>query len=154
MNQASAKQLIEETNYLDNKILVFKDSSKNKFCKIVWKGYSATNKDQNDEDGTVRARLRDLMSGKEFSDDIQHVAELFPLEKITGKEECKKEILNLLDSDEKDNSKTISWITNSFENQKVVEDEVEELLTELWLESKVTKARFKADDVVVYNARK
>ena len=86
MNQLSAKKLIEETNYLDNKILVFKSEDKNKFCKIVWKGDSATTKDENNEDGTVRVRLKDLLSGKEFSEDMKQVSSIFPKESIENKD--------------------------------------------------------------------
>jgi hypothetical protein len=154
MNQLSAKKLIEETNYLDNKILVFKSDDKNKFCKIVWKGYSATTKDENNEDGTVRVRLKDLLSGKEFSEDMKQVSSIFPKESILNKENSKAEILNIIHQAENENNKTLEWIAKSFDTKQVVEEEVEQLLTELWLESKVTKARFKSNDIVVYNLKK
>lgn len=155
MNQQIAKKLIEDTQYLENRILVYRDKKKtNKFCKIVWKGYSATFKDQNDEDGTVRVRLRDMLSGKEFSEDITDTTKKFPKEAITDKESSKKEILNILNSTDAEQTKTLEWVTGNLSQDKLAEDQVEELLTELWLESKVTKARFKSDDMVVYNSRK
>lgn len=155
MNQQVAKKVIEDTKYLENRILVYDNGKKaNKFCKIVWKGYSATFKDQNNEDGTVRVRLRDMLSGKEFSEDISDTAKRFSKEAITDRESSKKEILNILNSTDAEQTKTLEWVTGNLSKDKLQEDQVEELLTELWLESKVTKARFKSDDLVVYNSRK
>ena len=71
---------------------------------------------------------------------------------ISNKESTKAEIFSLLE-DNKSETKTLDWIEDSvkFDKENV---SVERLLTELWLESKVTKARFKSDDLVVYNSRK
>ncbi len=156
MNQADAKKIIEETNYLENQILVYQEDTKTIFGKIVWKGYSAAFKDENNEDGTVRVRIKDLLTGKEFSDSLLKIATEFPKESIENKLNSKKEILNILDDNKDVQSKTLSWIANSVTNPGIKKQEgtVENLLTELWLESKVTKARFKANDAVVYSARK
>lgn len=153
MDLKAAKKLIDDANYLENRILVFQDKQKNKFCKIVWKGYTATKKDHNNEDGTVRVRLKDLLSGQEFSEDMAHIVEKFPQEQVTSKEACKQEILNIININQNE-QKTLNWIKQSFENKEVVEEELEQLLTELWLESKVTKARFNAGATVVYNLKK
>ena len=156
MNQADAKKIIAETNYLENQIIVYQNDTDKIFGKIVWKGYSASFKDENDEDGTVRVRIKDLLTGKEFSDSLLKIATDFPVESIENKANSKKEILNILDINKDVQSKTLSWIANSISNPEIKKQEetVENLLTELWLESKVTKARFKANDDVVYNARK
>ena len=46
--------IIKETDYLDGRILVMEDSKKKtKFCKIIWKGFSATQKDENDEEEDI-----------------------------------------------------------------------------------------------------
>lgn len=119
MNQLNAKKLIEETNYLDNKILVFKSEDKNKFCKIVWKGYSATTKDENNEDGSVRVRLKDLLSGKEFSEDMKQVSSIFPKENIENKENSKAEILNIINQAENESNKTLEWIAKSFDKNRL-----------------------------------
>ena len=153
MDQTTAKEIIKDTDYLDGRILVMEDSKKKtKFCKIIWKGFSATQKDENNEDGSARVRVKDLMSGKEFTDNLTKVAREFPEDMISIKESAKVEILGLL-KDNKSESKTLDWITDSvtFEKEGI---NIERLLTELWLESKVTKARFKSDDLVVYNSRK
>lgn len=153
MDQTTAKEVIKGTDYLDNRILVMEDTKKTKFCKIIWKGFSATQKDENNEDGAARVRVKDLLSGKEFTDNLTKVAREFPPEMITSKESAKAEIMNLLQENVAVESKTLGWIQESV---SVKQDEValEKLLTELWLESKVTKARFKSDDLVVYNSRK
>mgnify|MGYP001208174330 FL=1 len=92
------------------------------------------------------------MSGKEFTDNLTKVARQFPEELISTKESAKAEIFSLL-QENKTETKTLDWIEGSVTFNK--EDvSVERLLTELWLESKVTKARFKSDDLVVYNSRK
>ena len=92
------------------------------------------------------------MTGKEFTDNLTKVARDFPEEFISNKESAKAEIFSLLE-DNKSETKTLDWIEGSvkFDKENV---SVERLLTELWLESKVTKARFKSDDLVVYNSRK
>jgi len=92
------------------------------------------------------------MSGKEFTDNLTKVARDFPEELISNKESAKAEIFNLL-QENKSETKTLNWIEESvtFDKEGI---SVERLLTELWLESKVTKARFKSDDLVVYNSRK
>ena len=156
MNQADAKKIIEETNYLENQILVYQEDQKTIFGKIVWKGYTASFKDENNEDGTVRVRIKDLLTGKEFSDSLKKIATEFPKEFIENKLNSKKEILNILEDNQDNKSKTLSWIANSISNPSIKKQEetVENLLTELWLESKVSKARFKANDDVVYNTRK
>jgi len=153
MDQTTAKEIIKETDYLDGRILVMEDSkNKHKFCKIIWKGFSATQKDENDEEGAARVRVKDLLTGKEFTDNLTKVAREFPEEMISSKESAKAEILNLLEAN-KSETKNLDWIEGSVEFNKK-EINVERLLTELWLESKVTKARFKTDDLVVYNSRK
>lgn len=153
MDQTTAKEIIKETDYLENRILVIQDSKKKlKYCKIIWKGFSATQKDENNEEGAARVRVKDLMTGKEFTDNLTKVARDFPEEFISNKESAKAEIFSLLE-DNKSETKTLDWIEDSvkFDKENV---SVERLLTELWLESKVTKARFKSDDLVVYNSRK
>jgi hypothetical protein len=153
MDQTTAKEIIKDTDYLDGRILVMEDSKKKtKFCKIIWKGFSATQKDENNEDGSARVRVKDLMSGKEFTDNLTKVAREFPEDMISIKESAKVEILSLL-QDNKSETKTLEWVSDSvtFKKEGI---NIERLLTELWLESKVTKARFKSDDLVVYNARK
>ncbi len=153
MDQTTAKEIIKETDYLENRILVIQDSKKKlKYCKIIWKGFSATQKDENNEEGAARVRVKDLMTGKEFTDNLTKVARDFPEEFISNKESAKAEIFSLLE-DNKSETKTLDWIEGSvkFDKENV---SVERLLTELWLESKVTKARFKSDDLVVYNSRK
>ncbi len=153
MDQTTAKEIIKETDYLENRILVIQDSKKKlKYCKIIWKGFSATQKDENNEEGAARVRVKDLMTGKEFTDNLTKVARDFPEEFISNKESAKAEIFSLLE-DNKSETKTLDWIEGSvkFDKENV---SVERLLTELWLESKITKARFKSDDLVVYNSRK
>tara|TARA_Y100000589_G_scaffold314466_1_gene336893 strand:+ start:370 stop:831 length:462 start_codon:yes stop_codon:yes gene_type:complete len=153
MDQTTAKEIIKDTDYLENRILVMEDSKKKiKYCKIIWKGFSATQKDENNEEGAARVRVKDLMSGKEFTDNLTKVARQFPEEFISSKESAKAEIFSLL-QDNKSETKTLDWIEGAvtFNKDGV---SVERLLTELWLESKVTKARFKSDDLVVYNSRK
>ena len=153
MDQTTAKEIIKETDYLENRILVIQNSKKKlKYCKIIWKGFSATQKDENNEEGAARVRVKDLMTGKEFTDNLTKVARDFPEEFISNKESAKAEIFSLLE-DNKSETKTLDWIEDSvkFDKENV---SVERLLTELWLESKVTKARFKSDDLVVYNSRK
>ncbi|MBI35908.1 MAG: hypothetical protein CMP67_11160 [Flavobacteriales bacterium] len=153
MDQTTAKEIIKDTDYLENRILVMEDSKKKiKYCKIIWKGFSATQKDENNEEGAARVRVKDLMSGKEFTDNLTKVARDFPEELISNKESAKAEIFNLL-QENKSETKTLNWIEESvtFDKEGI---SVERLLTELWLESKVTKARFKSDDLVVYNSRK
>lgn len=153
MDQTTAKEIIKDTEYLQDRILVIEDSKKKiKYCKIIWKGFSATQKDENNEEGAARVRVKDLMSGKEFTDNLTKVARQFPEEFISVKESAKAEIFSLL-QENKSETKTLDWIEDSvkFDKEGV---NVERLLTELWLESKVTKARFKSDDLVVYNSRK
>ncbi len=153
MDQTTAKEIIKDTDYLEDRILVMEDSKKKiKYCKIIWKGFSATQKDENNEEGAARVRVKDLMSGKEFTDNLTKVAREFPEEFISSKESAKAEIFSLL-QENKSETKTLDWIEDSvtFDKNGV---SVERLLTELWLESKVTKARFKSDDLVVYNSRK
>ena len=153
MDQTTAKEIIKDTDYLQDRILVMEDSKKKiKYCKIIWKGFSATQKDENNEEGAARVRVKDLMSGKEFTDNLTKVAREFPEEFISSKESAKAEIFSLL-QENKSETKTLDWIEDSvtFDKNGV---SVERLLTELWLESKVTKARFKSDDLVVYNSRK
>ena len=153
MDQTTAKEIIKDTDYLQDRILVMEDSKKKiKYCKIIWKGFSATQKDENNEEGAARVRVKDLMSGKEFTDNLTKVARQFPEEFISSKESAKAEIFSLL-QENKSETKTLDWIEDSvtFDKNGV---SVERLLTELWLESKVTKARFKSDDLVVYNSRK
>ena len=153
MDQTTAKEIIKDTDYLQDRILVMEDSKKKiKYCKIIWKGFSATQKDENNEEGAARVRVKDLMSGKEFTDNLTKVAREFPEEFISSKESAKAEIFSLL-QENKSETKTLDWIEDSvtFNKDGV---SVERLLTELWLESKVTKARFKSDDLVVYNSRK
>tara|TARA_Y100000589_G_scaffold79810_1_gene73507 strand:+ start:4178 stop:4639 length:462 start_codon:yes stop_codon:yes gene_type:complete len=153
MDQTTAKEIIKDTDYLENRILVMEDSKKKiKYCKIIWKGFSATQKDENNEEGAARVRVKDLMSGKEFTDNLTKVARQFPEELITNKESAKAEIFSLL-QENKTETKTLDWIEDSVTFNKD-DVSVERLLTELWLESKVTKARFKSDDLVVYNSRK
>ena len=153
MDQTTAKEIIKDTDYLQDRILVMEDSKKKiKYCKIIWKGFSATQKDENNEEGAARVRVKDLMSGKEFTDNLTKVAREFPEEFISSKESAKAEIFSLL-QENKSETKTLDWIEDSvtFNKDGV---SVERLLTELWLESKVTKARFKSGDLVVYNSRK
>lgn len=154
MDQTTAKEIIAETEYLDGQILAIKDSkNKTKFCKIIWKGFSATQKDEENKEGSARVRVKDLMSGKEFTDNLTKIIRDFPAEMITSKESAKAEILNLLEENKGFENKTLDWIEDSvtFNKEEVA---TERLLTELWLESKITKARFKTDDLVVYNSRK
>ena len=154
MDQTTAKEIIKETDYLDGRILVMEDSKKKtRFCKIIWKGFSATQKDENDEEGSARVRVKDLMTGKEFTDNLTKIVRQFPEGLISTKESAKAEIFTLLQDNKAFENKTLEWITETvtFEKEGV---NMERLLTELWLESKVTKARFKSDDMVVYNARK
>lgn len=154
MDQAAAKKLIENTEYLNNQILVYKEKSKTIFGKIIWKGYTASFKDDEGKDGTVRVRVKNLHNGKEFSDSLSKFVTLFPKEFITNRINSKNEILNVLNNNKEVKSKTLTWIEDSVSIPEVKEkDEVENLLTELWLESKITKARFKANDDVTYSPR-
>lgn len=153
MDLSKAKEILKDTDYLDGRILVLEERKKAKYCKIIWKGYSATATDEENNEGSARVRMKDVLSGKEFTDNLTKVAREFPPEVITNKEECKKEILSLLQDHASIEEKTLTWITESVKREKN-EEVIERLLTELWLESKVTKARFKADDLVVYNSRK
>jgi len=154
MDQADAKQLIKTTEYLDNQILVYKEGSKKIFGKIIWKGYTASFKDDAGEDGTVRVRVKNLHSGKEFSDSLSKFADLFPKEFIENRTNSKNEILNVLSENVEVESKTLSWIEKTISiPEKKKKDEIEILLTELWLESKVSKRRFKTNDDVIYNSR-
>jgi len=153
MDQATAKEIIKETEYLDGRILVMDDTKKIKFCKIIWKGFSATQKDEDNKEGAARVRVKDLMTGKEFTDNLTKIARNFTPEFITDKESAKVDILNVLKENTTVESKTLGWIKETVSSKR---DDVqfERLLTELWLESKITKARFKSDDLVVYNSRK
>jgi hypothetical protein len=154
MNQAAAKELIKSTNYLDNQILSYKEDSKTIIGKIVSKGYTASFKDEDGNHGTVRVRIKDLKSNTEFSESLTKIAKLFPKEFISNRLQSKDEILNVLENNKDVRSKTISWIEETItipETKK--KDEVESLLNELWLESKVTKARFTTDTDVIYNSR-
>ena len=153
MDQATAKEIIKDTEYLDGRILVMEDTKKIKFCKIIWKGFSATQKDEDNNEGAARVRVKDLMTGKEFTDNLTKIARVFPPELITDKEIAKANILSLLQENVTVESKTLEWIKKEVSSDR---DDVsfERLLTELWLESKITKARFKSDDMVVYNSRK
>lgn len=153
MDQATAKEIIKDTEYLDGRILVMEDTKKIKFCKIIWKGFSATQKDEDNKEGAARVRVKDLMTGKEFTDNLTKIARTFTPEIITDKESAKVNILNVLKENTAVESKTLSWIKETVSSDR---DDVsfERLLTELWLESKITKARFKSDDLVVYNSRK
>ena len=110
MDQATAKQLIDNTDYLDNQILVYKEKSKTIFGKIIWKGYSAAAKDEEGNDGTVRVRIKDLYNRNEFSESLSNIATLFPKEFITNWINSKKEILNVLNNNKEVESKTLSWI--------------------------------------------
>ena len=96
MDQATAKQLIENTDYLDNQILAIKEKSTTIFGKIIWKGYTASFKDDEGKDGTVRVRVKNLHSGKEFSESLTKFAGLFPKEFIANRINSKNEILNVL----------------------------------------------------------
>lgn len=153
MDQATAKEIIKDTEYLDGRILVMEDTKKIKFCKIIWKGFSATQKDEDNNEGAARVRVKDLMTGKEFTDNLTKIARVFPPEMISDKEIAKANILSLLQENVTVESKTLGWIKKAVSSDR---DDVsfERLLTELWLESKITKARFKSDDMVVYNSRK
>ena len=153
MDQATAKEIIKDTEYLDGRILVMEDTKKIKFCKIIWKGFSATQKDEDNNEGAARVRVKDLMTGKEFTDNLTKIARVFPPEMISDKEIAKANILSLLQENVTVESKTLDWIKKAVSSDR---DDVsfERLLTELWLESKITKARFKSDDMVVYNSRK
>ena len=153
MDQSTAKKLIEETKYLDNQILVYREDSKTIYGKIIWKGYTAAFKDEEGNDGTVRVRIKDLHSSKEFSESLSKIAHLFPKEFILNREHSKMEILNVLQNNKEVKAKTLNWIKDSVTLPAEQPEEVESLLTELWLESKVTKARFKANDDVTYSPR-
>lgn len=154
MDQVTAKELIKNTEYLDNQILVYKEKSKTIFGKIVWKGYNAASKDEEGQNGAVRVRIKDLKSATEFSESLTKIANLFPKEFILNRGNSKKEILNVLQQNKDVKEKTLSWIEGSIKIPETKKkNEVENLLTELWLESKVTKARFKANDDVVYSPR-
>ena len=153
MDQATAKEIIKDTEYLDGRILVMEDTKKIKYCKIIWKGFSATQKDEENKEGAARVRVKDLMTGKEFTDNLTKIARVFPPETISDKESAKANILSVLQENVSVQSKTLSWIKKTVSSER---DDVsfERLLTELWLESKITKARFKSDDLIVYNSRK
>lgn len=153
MDQSSAKRLIEETQYLDNQILVYREKAKTVYGKIIWKGYTAAFKDEEGKDGTVRVRIKDLHSSKEFSESLAKIANLFPKEFILNRASSKNEILNVLQNNNEVKAKTLNWIKDSVTLPADQPEEVESLLTELWLESKVTKARFKANDDVTYSPR-
>ena len=57
MDQTTAKEIIKDTDYLDGRILVMEDSKKKtKFCKIIWKGFSATQKDENNDATNASAK--------------------------------------------------------------------------------------------------
>ena len=154
MDQATAKKLIENTDYLDNQILAIKEKSDTIYGKITYKGYTAAFKDEQGEDGTVRVRIKNLQSGKEFSESLSKFADLFPKEFITNRINSKNEILNVLNDNENISSKTLSWIEDSVTIPEAKsKNEIETLLTELWLESKITKARTKTSPEVVYTPR-
>ena len=86
MDQATAKEIIKDTEYLDGRILVMEDTKKIKYCKIIWKGFSATQKDEENKEGAARVRVKDLMTGKEFTDNLTKIARVFPPETISDKE--------------------------------------------------------------------
>jgi hypothetical protein len=154
MNQAAAKELIKSTDYLDNQILSYKEDARTIIGKIVSKGYTASFKDEDGNHGTVRVRIKDLKTNTEFSESLTKIAKLFPKEFISNRLQSKDEILTVLKSNKEVKLKTVSWIEETMTIPEVKKkDEVESLLYELWLESKVTKARFNADADVSYNSR-
>lgn len=153
MNQAAAKELIKSTDYLDNQILAYKEDSKLIYGKIVWKGYTASFKDDQGEDGTVRVRIKNLHNSEEFSESLTKIVRLFPKDFMTNRSNSKKEILNVLQVNKDVKEKTLSWIGDSISIPETEESELETLLTELWLESKVVKARFTTTSDVVYNSK-
>lgn len=154
MDQATAKKLIENTDYLDNQILAIKEKSDTIYGKITWKGYTAAFKDEEGEIGTVRVRIKNLHSGIEFSESLSKFATLFPKEFIENRTSSKEEILNVLNENENVQSKTLSWIEDSVTIPEAKnKNEIETLLTELWLESKVTKARMRTSKDTVYSLR-
>ena len=111
MDQATAKEIIKDTEYLDGRILVMEDTKKIKFCKIIWKGFSETQKDEDNKEGAARVRVKDLMTGKEFTDNLTKIARVFPPEMISDKEIAKANILSLLQENVTVESKTLGWIT-------------------------------------------
>lgn len=154
MNQAAAKELIKNTEYLNDQILSYKEDSKTIIGKIVSKGYTASFKDEEGNHGTVRVRIKDLKTNTEFSEDLTKIAKLFPKEFVSNRLQSKDEILNVLESNKDVRLKTVSWIEETISIPEVKKkNEIESLLNELWLESKVTKARFTADADVIYNCR-
>jgi len=154
MNQAAAKELIKSTIYLDDQILSYKEDSKTIIGKIVSKGYTASFKDEEGKDGTVRCRIKDLKTNTEFSESLTKMAKLFPKEFISNRVQSKDEILSVLASNKDVRQKTISWIEKTITIPEVKKkNEVESLLNELWLESKITKAKFTAETDVIYNSR-
>lgn len=161
MNQTEAKKIIKDTEYLNNRILTFKNAESAtgmKYCRVIDKKYLFSSTDENKKQGDVKIRFKDLMTGKEFMEQLTIVAREYSKKVVKETDDVKAALLTIL-ADETEPVKSLEWVLNSLKAQapKIFtqyKDKVEAHLFELWLESKITRSTFKSKNLTVYSLKK
>ncbi|MFM7023948.1 MAG: hypothetical protein ACKOXB_13335 [Flavobacteriales bacterium] len=161
MNQTEAKKIIKDTEYLNNRILTFKNaesSTGTAYCRVIDKKYLFSSIDENKKQGAVKIRFKDLFTGKEFMEQLTVVARTYSKKVVQETDDLKAALLKVL-SDETEPVKSLEWVLNTLkvEAPKMYaqnKDKVEIHLCELWLESKITRSTFKSKNLTVYSLKK
>ena len=161
MNQTEANKIIKETEYLNNRILTFKNAESTtgmKYCRVIDKKYLFSSTDENKKQGAVKIRFKDLLTGKEFMEQLTMVAREYSKKVVKETDDVKAALLTIL-SDETEPVKSLEWVLSSLKAQAPKmftqnKDKVEGHLFELWLESKVTRSTFKSKNLTVYSLKK
>ena len=161
MNQTEAKKIIKDTEYLNNRILAFENAESTtgmKYCRVIDKKYLFSSTDENKKQGAVKVRFKDVMTGKEFMEQLTMVARQYTKKVVQETDDLKAAVLTIL-TDETEPVKSLEWVLNSLKEQAPKlftqnKDKVEGHLFELWLESKVTRSTFKSKSLTVYALKK
>lgn len=162
MNQTEAQKIIKDTEYLNNRILSF-DNPKataggRQYCRVIDKKYLFSSTDEKNKQGAVKIRFKDVMTGKEFMEQLTAVARQFTKKVVDETDDVKTNLLAVL-SDETEPVKSMEWVMIQLKARapKVFaqnKEKVENYLMELWLESKITRSTFKSKNLTVYALKK
>ncbi len=162
MNQTEAQKIIKDTEYLNNRILSFdnpKDTAGGRqYCRVIDKKYLFSSTDEKNKQGAVKIRFKDVMTGKEFMEQLTAVARQFTKKVVDETDDVKTNLLAVL-SDETEPVKSMEWVMIQLKARapKVFaqnKEKVENYLMELWLESKITRSTFKSKNLTVYALKK
>ncbi len=162
MNQTEAKKIIKDTEYLDNRILTFENpeatAGGRQYCRVIDKKYLFSSTDENKKQGAVKIRFKDVMTGKEFMEQLTMVARTYTKKVVKEVDDAKAQLLVLL-MDETEPVKSLEWVMARFkaEDPKFFETQkhkIETYLFEMWLESKISRSTFKSKNLTVYSIRK